>query len=67
MSSRHTGEVQVKLYPYSTTTLEGVGGQRQAPAALPRERDPLPIETERTCKVKGKYHPRTGHEGPEGE
>jgi hypothetical protein len=67
MSNGHTGEVQVKLYPYSTTTLGGVGGQRHAPAALPRERDTLPIETECTCKVKGKDHPRTGHDGPEGE
>jgi hypothetical protein len=40
MSNRHTGEVQVKLYAYSTTTLEGVGDQRHSPAALTPEKGP---------------------------
>jgi hypothetical protein len=36
----------IQLYPKSILTLEGIGCQRYAPAALPRGRDPAPIAQE---------------------
>ena len=38
MPIRHRGEVEVQFYPYSTPELEGLGGQRHAPAALNPQR-----------------------------
>jgi hypothetical protein len=35
--------VEVYLYSFFNLGLVGVGGQRHGPAALPRERDPVPI------------------------
>ena len=37
------GELKYSSSPSLTSALDGVGGQRHAPAALPRERDQLPI------------------------
>jgi len=38
--------VEVYLYSYLTTSLEGVWGQRHAPAVLYPGKDPLPIVQE---------------------
>ena len=44
----------------------GVGGQRHAPAFLSPRNRPVPVVTHKD-ESKGKVHPRTGFEGPEGE
>jgi hypothetical protein len=43
---RPIGGVEVLLYPFMTTALEGVRGQRHAPAALYPRKDPVPIAQE---------------------
>jgi hypothetical protein len=40
------GGVEVLLHPFMTTALEGVRGQRYAPAALYPGEDPVPIVQE---------------------
>ena len=41
MLRRHRGGVDVQLYSFLTSTLDGVGVQPYAPAALPLGKGPL--------------------------
>jgi hypothetical protein len=46
-------EQKYRFTPSVISTLDGVGGQRHAPAALPRERDPIAIVQEAGWAPKG--------------
>jgi hypothetical protein len=48
-----------------TSSLDGVGDQRHAPATLPPGKTPKLMSDGRNLKFK--VQPRTGHEGPEVE
>ena len=43
MPRKPRGEVELQFYPFLTAALDGVGGQRHAPAALPPEKTRYPL------------------------
>jgi len=54
---RPTGGVEVYLYSFLTTALEGVRGKHHAPAALnPRERPSAGLDR---CRISGPYRDST--------